>query len=76
MARRSVAVLNSMGSKIGYITYRAANADVDEGRATRESERCIRLLPRFDEAEWRRRKSGEYGPRVWQIEHPSTEGRK
>jgi hypothetical protein len=67
MARRSVTVLNSAGCKIGYTTYKAAEAAEEDGRAIRESERCIRLLPSFDGVEWRRARSGRYGPEVRQV---------
>jgi hypothetical protein len=69
MARRSVAVLNSAGRKVGYTTYRQAKADVAEKRAVPESERCIRLLPSSEGGELRRLRSGRYGPKVWQLEH-------
>ena len=68
MARRSVAVLNSSGLKVQYTTYKLAKADVDEKRAVWESQRCIRLLPSSDGVGWRTKKSGRYGPRIWQIE--------
>ena len=53
MARRSVAVLNSSGFKIRYTTYRLADVEVEAGRAVRESDCCIRLLPSCDGVEWR-----------------------
>jgi hypothetical protein len=71
MARRSVAVLNSAGFKIGYTTFKAAKADEDAGRAIRESEGSIRLLPSFNGVRWRRKLSGtrrEGGPVVLQME--------
>lgn len=67
MARRSVAVLNSSGFKIRYTTYRLADVEVEAGRAVRESDCCIRLLPSCDGVEWRRVRSGKYGPGVWQV---------
>jgi hypothetical protein len=76
MARRSVAVLNSAGIKIGYTALKAAKDQVDppaddEGvslprTAIWESERCIRLLPSSDPVQWRRKMSG--GTVVWQAE--------
>ena len=67
MARRSVAVLNSAGFKIRYTTYRLADVDVAAGRAVKETDRCIRLLPICDGVEWRRARSGKYGPEVRQV---------
>jgi len=66
MARRSVAVLNSAGIKIGYTTRNAAQADVDGKRAIQQSEGCIRLLPSADPVGWRRKSSDGYV--VWQVE--------
>jgi hypothetical protein len=73
MARRSVAILSSSGRKIGYTTYKQAKADLDAGRASPESERCIRLLPSFDGGELRPRQSGRYGPIVWQLDRLPAE---
>ena len=69
MSRRSVAVLNSSGIRIEYTTYRLAEAAVDEGRAVRESARCIRLVASSDPVQWRKKPSGgRGGPLFWQIE--------
>ena len=69
MARRSVAVLSSSGCKVQYTTFKLANADVDAQpqRAVWESDRCIRLLPSYDGVEWRKARSGKYGPEVYQV---------
>jgi hypothetical protein len=67
MARRSVAVLSSSGCKVRYTTFKLANADVDAQRAVWESDRCVRLLPSYDGVEWRKTRSGKYGPGVYQV---------
>jgi len=69
MARRSVAVLSSSGYKVGYTTFKAAVADVDgqPPRAAWVSDHCIRLLPSCDGVEWRKIRSGKYGPEVCQV---------
>jgi hypothetical protein len=67
MARRSVAVLSSSGFKIRYTTYRLAAVEVAAGRAVEENDRCIRLLASCDGVEWRRARSGRYGPEVRQV---------
>lgn len=72
MSNLSVTVLSSSGRKLGYKTYKQAKADLDEGRASRESERCIRLLPSVEAVEWRSRQSGKYGPIVRQVAKPTT----
>jgi hypothetical protein len=77
MANKSVAVLSSSGRKVGYKEYKAAKLDVDNDRATWESERCIRLLASSDGVEWRSRRSGgrNGGPVVRQMERlVGTEG--
>jgi hypothetical protein len=76
MASLSVAVLGSSGKKLGYKSFRKAMADVDQGLAIKESDRCIRMLPAFSESvgvEWRTRKSGPNGPLVRQVERFWTE---
>lgn len=68
MANRSVTVLSSSGRKLRYETFKQAMASVANGSAVRESNRCIRLLPSTDGAEWRTKRSGVGGPLVRQME--------
>lgn len=72
MANLSVTVLSSSGRKLGYKTYKLAKAHVDADIAVWESDRCIRLLPSKEGGEWRRRRSGRYGPIVPQMERLLT----
>jgi hypothetical protein len=68
MPSKSVCVLSSSGRKLGYKSYKLAMADVGADIAVQQSERCIRLLPSVEGAEWRARRSGRYGPIVKQME--------